>query len=176
MGQEMIFELKQMLVKFFSENISRVKKQKSFALSIVIFLLLITYVLSINITSLFPSLGVDRKVLSTLTFSPGSDLPTYQVLKVKLKNKIMVEIYKIINEYNYEFVSQIDTGTKYEGYFLLGGNATNLAYINIDDDPMSEIIVPGFDNGLMAHLNVIKYDNTSGSFTLINQKISLENP
>lgn len=172
----MISELKLMLIKFLKDNILRIKAHKKVTASAVIFLLLITYVLSINSAVLFPSLQVDRKVLSTLVFSPTASSPAYQILKVKIRNKIMVEIYKIINEYNYEFVSQIDTGTKYEGYFLLGGSATNLAYINIDDDPMSEIIVPGFDNGLMAHLNVIKFDNSTESFTLVNQKISLENP
>lgn len=102
---------------------------------------------------------------------PENNAQRYQVLKVKNNNKIMVEIYKIINEYNFQFISRIDTGSKYEGYFLLGGNATNLAYINIDDDPENEIIVPGFDNNLSAHLNVIKFDSNTQSFTLINQKI-----
>lgn len=88
----------------------------------------------------------------------------------------MVEIYKIINPSTFELVSQIDTGSKYEGYFLLGGNATNLAYINIDDDPIQEIIVPGFDSNLTAHLNVIKFDTNEKSFSLINQRITLENP
>lgn len=88
----------------------------------------------------------------------------------------MVEIYKIINSSTFEPVSQIDTGSKYEGYFLLGGNATNLAYINIDDDPIQEIIVPGFDSNLTAHLNVIKFDTNEKSFSLINQRITLENP
>jgi len=172
----MISELKQMLIKFLNDNILRIKAHKGAALSALIFMLLLIYVLSINTAQLFPSLEIDRKVLSTLVFSPDSQSPSYQILKVKIRNKIMVEIYKIINEYNYEMVSQIDTGTKYEGYFLLGGNATNLAYINIDDDPMNEIIVPGFDNGLMAHLNVIKFDSDAGSFTLVNQKINPEIP
>lgn len=172
----MISELKQMLIKFLNDNALRIKAHKGAALSAFIFVLLIVYILSINTAKLFPSLEVDRKVLSTLVFSPSTEAPSYQVLKVKIRNKIMLEIYKIINEYNYELVSQIDTGTKYEGYFLLGGSATNLAYINIDDDPMNEIIVPGFDNGLMAHLNVIKFDSTSGSFTLVNQKVSAEIP
>ena len=119
---------------------------------------------------MFPSLSIDRKVLSTLIYSPITKSDQYQILKVKIKDSIIVEIYKIFDEFNYQLVSRIDTGSKYEGYFLLGGNATNLAYINIDDDHENEIIVPGFDSNLTAHLNVIKFDNSTDTFTLINQK------
>jgi hypothetical protein len=135
------------------------------------FLALAIYILSLNTSILFPSLQFNRKVLSSLMYSPNNQADRYQIFKVKNNDKIIVEIYKIINEYNSEFISRIDTGSKYEGYFLLGGNATNLAYINIDDDPGQEIIVPGFDNNLVAHLNVIKFDNATKNFTLINQKI-----
>lgn len=134
------------------------------------FLILAVYILNLNTARLFPSLQFSRKVLSSIIFSPDNNSTQYQVMKIKNKNKISVEIYRIINEFNFELISQIDTGSKYEGYFLLGGNATNLAYINIDDEPTQEIIVPGFDNNLSAHLNVIKFDSNAKTFTLINQK------
>ncbi|MES2768501.1 MAG: hypothetical protein V4596_05080 [Bdellovibrionota bacterium] len=163
------------LLKMLKTNILKLTAYKKTFFFIVGFLILAVYILSLNSALIFPSLQLDRKVLSILVFTPDTNSEPYQIMKVKISNKIMVEIYKIINQYNYELVSQIDTGSKYEGYFLLGGNATNLAYINIDDDPMSEIIVPGFDNNLSAHLNVIKFDSNTKSFTLVNQKISLEN-
>lgn len=164
------------LLNMAKTNILKLKAYKKTLVFIAAFLILAVYVLSLNSALIFPSLQLDRKVLSTLIFTPDSKSEPYQIMKVKIRNKIMVEIYKIINQYNYEFVSQIDTGSKYEGYFLLGGSATNLAYINIDDDPTNEIIVPGFDNNLSAHLNVIKFDSSTQSFTLVNQKVSLENP
>ena len=157
-------------------NFLKLRSYKKTLILIFGFLAIAVYVLSLNSALLFPSLELDRKVLSTLVFSPDMKSEPYQILKVKIKNQIKVEIYKIVNKYNYELVSQIDTGSKYEGYFLLGGSATNLAYINIDDDPASEIIVPGFDNNLSAHLNVIKFDSETRTFSLVNQNLSLENP
>lgn len=151
------------------------KTYKNLLISSLIFLLLAIYILNQDTGLLFPSLSFERKILSSIVFSPEDSNEKYQVLKIKNKDKILVEIYKVIDQYNYFFVSQIDTGSKYEGYFLLGGNATNLAYINIDDDPVNEIIVPGFDNNLTAHLNVIKFDSSTKTFTLVNQRISLEN-
>lgn len=155
--------------------IQKLKTYKNYFLGFLGILILGTCILSLNTASIFPQLNQDRRVLSTLFFSPESNSSRYQVLKVKIKEKVIVEIYKIINEYNFQLVSQIDTGSKYDGYFLLGGSATNLAYINIDDDSANEIIVPGFDNNLTAHLNVIKFDSTKEDFTLLNQSFSLEN-
>ena len=153
-----------------SKSKTKLKKYLSLLVSASTILLICVYFLTLNTQSLFPSLVYNREVLSQIVFSPDQ-LSKYQIIKVKIDNKIIVEIYKILNEYNFEFVSRIDTGSKYEGYFLLGGNATNLAYINIDDEPMKEIIVPGFDNNLTANLNVIKFDSDNKTFTLINQKI-----
>ncbi len=146
------------------------KLYKKLLIAIGCFTLVAISFLAVDPLELFPSMGVDRKVLSTLIYSPNSGSSQYQVLKVKLRDSIVIEIYKIFDQFNYQLVSRIDTGNKYEGYFLLGGNATNLAYINIDDDPENEIIVPSFDANLAAHLNVIKFDSNTNTFTLINQK------
>jgi hypothetical protein len=159
------------MLRWYQEMISFLKAYRKILILALGFLILAVSILSLNTSLLFPSLQFNRKVLSSLIYSPDDQVDRYQILKVKNNDKIIVEIYKIISEYDSQFVSRIDTGSKYEGYFLLGGNATNLAYINIDDDPAKEIIVPGFDSNLIAHLNVIKFDNTSKSFTLINQKI-----
>jgi hypothetical protein len=150
--------------------IAYLKLYKKLLISAVGFLILAVYILSLNSSILFPSLSFNRKVLSSLVFSPEGMTERYQILKVKNNDKIIVEIYKIIDQYNSLFISRIDTGAKYEGYFLLGGNATNLAYINIDDEPTQEIIVPAFDNNLIAHLNVIKFDTSTKSFSIINPK------
>lgn len=141
----------------------------------VSFLALAVYILNIDTDQFFPSLKFNRTVLSSLIYSPSREDGRYNILKIKKNDKIIVEIYKMIDDYNFKYDSQIDTGSKYEGYFLLGGNATNLAHVNIDDDAVSEIIVPGFDNNLTAHLNVIKFDSSTKTFTLVNQRVSLEN-
>lgn len=152
--------------------ISFLKESKKILIFAAGFMAVAAYVLSLNTALIFPSIQNDRKILSSLIYMPDSSGHRYQVMKIKNDNKIVVEIYRIIDQYNFKFISRIDTGNKYEGYFLLGGSATNLAYINIDDDPINEIIVPGFDQNLNAHLNVIKFDSTTESFTLLNQKLA----
>ncbi len=161
------------MISFIKKSI---KAYKNIIVLLFASVVLMVYLLTFNTAQLFPSLENERKVLSYLIYSPEIGAERYQIFKVKNKNKILVEVYKVINESTFEPVSHIDTGSKYEGYFLLGGNATNLAYINIDDDPLHEIIVPGFDSNLAAQLNVIKFDTNTKSFSLVNERISLENP
>ena len=57
-----------------------------------------------------------------------------------------------------------------DGYFTLNGHVTNLAVDDIDNDSRREIIAASFDDNMVAHLNVYRYDAASMSL----QKIATE--
>lgn len=116
----------------------------------------------------------DRKILSSLYFHyPEIHEYGFQVIKFKIHDKVMIDIYKIFPDNRFELLNQIDTKTKFDGYFLLGSNATNLALVDIDDDSRQDIIVPGFDKNLVAYLNVLKYEASTQSFFIVNEIIDL---
>jgi hypothetical protein len=116
----------------------------------------------------FRKITSDRQVLSSVQFELKS-FPNelFQVLKIRERNNIVVEAYSISGNREYTLLSRIDTHNKYDGFFLLGGNATNLAYLGAGRDSDAQILIPGFDQNLVAYLNVIRFDPTSKSFTLL---------
>ncbi|MEO0337188.1 MAG: hypothetical protein AAF202_12400, partial [Pseudomonadota bacterium] len=55
-----------------------------------------------------------------------------------------------------ERLSQLD-GNDAVSHFQ-SGNATQLAVIDVDDDGSFELMAPTFDDQLVAHLNIFKYN------------------
>ncbi len=131
--------------------------------------LLLTIALFMSSRILSPE-SSSRKILSSLYISISPDQnEKLQVLKVLQNHNIFVEIYSLSDQGSFSLISRIDTHNKYDGYFLLGGNATNLAYINPLHFNDFKILVPGFDQNLIAYLNVIEYDPLQKSFTLLTK-------
>ena len=105
------------------------------------------------------------KVIGTL--EPGSD--SYTILKIRQKENIFVEIYKEDPKTEtLQFLQKIDLGQKKEGHFSFKGEATNLIFTNIDDDPKLEVLVPVFDSEMTARLYTIKYNESILQFEISN--------
>jgi len=144
-------------------------QHKKYIFIFVTIAFVMSFILTFDPNTFFKE-GHDRKILSSLIMTPRENPGNvrYQVFKVKSGSTIIVETYSIEQDGSYKLLSQIDTHGKYDGYFLLGGNATNLAYLEATDTSFPQIIAPSFDKNLIAYLNVIRYDPLSKSFTLLS--------
>ena len=153
------------------------QKKPNYILLSSLFLLLTSLSIMIwldPVTKYFKNSKSERKILSSLYFHyPDIHEYGFQVIKFKIHDKVMVDIYKIFPDNRFELLNQLDTKTKFDGYFLLGSNATNLALVDIDEDAIQDIIVPGFDKNLVAYLNVIRYEPTTKNFSILNEIVDL---
>lgn len=103
-----------------------------------------------------------RYVLSTVTGDALGNGANVSVVKVKTPNGIAVEVYK--GEDSLDLIQRIPLNTSRDAYFNLNGEAVNLALDDVDGDGHLEILVPTFDDDLIAHLSVYKFDRDSGKF------------
>jgi len=105
-----------------------------------------------------------RSVVSTVHGDLVGDGSDFTIVKVKTHENLFLEIYQPLANGTTKLVSRIPLADKKDGYFSFNGQATNLAIANVDGDGSSEIIAPSFDQNLVGHLNVFKYDPTSKDF------------
>lgn len=110
-----------------------------------------------------------RVVLSTITGKLTDDGISSKVVKVRNNHKIYIEIYKLY-ESGQELVSKLSIPDVHDGYFHIKGESSNLMLNDVDGDNIPEIIAPSFDQDLVAHLNIFKYDKNSKSFYLMTTK------
>ncbi len=95
--------------------------------------------------------------------TPGG--PKLIILKVKTADTLAIEIFSRENEdSNQKFRRRIVLDENRDAYFNFRGNATNLAFSDIDNDGSLEIIAPTFDQDLVPHLNLYKYDSSRADF------------
>lgn len=108
-----------------------------------------------------PSRVVLAKIEAEVT--PGG--PKLIVLKVKTADTLAIEIFSRENDdSNHKFRRRIVLDENRDAYFNFRGNATNLAFSDIDKDGSLEIIAPTFDQDLVPHLNLFKYDTDRADF------------
>ncbi len=103
-----------------------------------------------------------REILATVTgpFSGKDTLVT--AVKVKTANGIRLEIYDTKNG-QYKLLSKIDIGSQ-DAFFNFAGRVSNLAADDVDGDEIQEILIPMYDEDLVAHLAILKYDKQSQVF------------
>jgi hypothetical protein len=87
-----------------------------------------------------------------------------KVAKVRTRDALFVEVYEPRGEGNMRLLERIELQDKRDGYFNFNGQATNLAIDDIDGDGRPEILAPSFDQNLIGHINVYRYDKTLGAF------------
>jgi hypothetical protein len=111
-------------------------------------------------------LGSDRKVLSRLEEDITHKGQSYTFVKLRFQNDIILEIYdekisprQLLNSFTFENAK--------DGYFQLKGDSTNMGLVDIDNDQILELIVPVFDQNLVARLNVFKFNLDSQKFEKI---------
>jgi hypothetical protein len=99
-----------------------------------------------------------RSVLSSVHGDLLGNGTDYTIVKVKTRDNLFLEIYDSVKNGSSHLVSRIDIADKKDGFFSFNGQATNLALDDIDGDGKLEIIVPSFDQNLVGHLNLYRYN------------------
>ena len=102
-----------------------------------------------------------RSVLSTVhgdLLGDGTDLT---VVKVKTRDSMFLEIYSSLADGRTHLVSKLEMADKKDGYFSFNGQAANLALEDVHGEGRLAIIAPSFDQNLVGHLNIFRYNQSS---------------
>ncbi|MEK6772641.1 MAG: hypothetical protein AABY64_01765 [Bdellovibrionota bacterium] len=106
-----------------------------------------------------------REILATLVTQLTSKEETYTILKIRQKEQLFVEVYKQADPHaESQFVGRINLNDRKDAFFTFRGQATNLAVSDIDQDGVQEILVPAYDQDMIARLNIFKYNLKTNSF------------
>lgn len=149
---------------------------KKWGLGFLIGLFLLVHIIALNDnfkeqiqTAVLPD---KRKLLSTIDafLKDGTKI---KVVKIKTKKGIFLEVYDSSNTHHQPLITRIQVPNKKDGFFFYQGQMTNLALEDLDGDLKVEILVPGFDENLVAHLNIYKFDPQTSSLTLVTNPNAL---
>lgn len=80
----------------------------------------------------------------------------YRVLKILSPEGISIEVYGAGENNQRALVDSFLLPDKRDGFFHVGGQATNLALKDLDSDGRPEIVAPTYDQELKPHLNALK--------------------
>lgn len=108
-----------------------------------------------------------RNVLAKVTGSVGREGPQVTILKIESNGSLSLEIYNNSNE-GQVLLSKIPLSEARDGYFLLKGNATNLAITDVDSDGNLEVVAPTYDDQMVPRLNIFRYNPMTSSFDRVN--------
>lgn len=85
----------------------------------------------------------------------------HHILKIRTNEGLFLEVYGLKSHpkigFQNELLATVKLPDKRDGYFTFGGQVTNLAIDDVDNDQKPEILATSFDNDLVAHLNVYRY-------------------
>jgi hypothetical protein len=86
------------------------------------------------------------------------------IAKVRTRDSLFLEIYEPKDDGSQRLVERIEMPDHKDGYFNFNGQAMNLAIDDIDGDGRLDILAPSFDQNLVGHLNIYRFDQSSGVF------------
>lgn len=107
---------------------------------------------------------VGRDILATAEGDVLNDGSLAKVIKYHSKDGVYVEILKVGADHREIQVDRILLPDKHDGLFNYQGHVTRLAIADIDNDGKLELLAPTFDNQLVPHLNVFRYNPAIGRF------------
>jgi hypothetical protein len=99
-----------------------------------------------------------REVLATAEGDLLGDGTNVKVVKIRNVDGIYVEILKMRPNGDGILIDRILLPDKHDGMFNYQGHVTRLAIADINSDGKMELLVPTFDNQLVPHLNVFRYN------------------
>jgi hypothetical protein len=99
----------------------------------------------------------DRIILSVANADLVGNGTVYRVLKILSHEGISIEVYgAAAGGKQRALVDSFQLPDKRDGHFHVGGQATNLALKDLDNDGHPEIVAPTYDLELKPHLNALK--------------------
>ncbi|MEN0058421.1 MAG: hypothetical protein AAGB31_06270 [Bdellovibrio sp.] len=105
----------------------------------------------------------ERTILAKAHGAISPEGPLITVLKIKNKDALSLEVYSESPE-GLVLMAKLPLFETRDGYFLLQGNATNLAIADVDKDGSMEIVAPTYDEQMVPRLNVFRYNSQTHSF------------
>lgn len=108
--------------------------------------------------------GSNREVLATAEGNLLGDGHSVKVIKYRHREEIWVEILKIEDNGSTTIVDRILLPDKHDGLFNFQGHVTRLAIADVDHDGALELLAPTFDQQLVPHLNVFRYNPSLKKF------------
>ena len=101
---------------------------------------------------------VGNEVLATAEGDLLNDGSVVKVIKYRSDVGIFVEILAIDEKGGTKLIDRILMPDKRDGLFNYQGHVTRLAIADIDNSGQQRLLVPTFDNQLIPHLNVFRYN------------------
>lgn len=108
--------------------------------------------------------GSGREILAAAEGDLLNDSSTVKVIKFRDNQGIWVEILKYSEDGKSTLVDRILLPDKHDGLFNFQGHVTRLAIADIDQDGAMELLAPSFDQQLVPHLNVFRYNRDLKKF------------
>lgn len=108
--------------------------------------------------------GVGREVLATAEGDVLNDSSTAKVIKYRNRDGIWLEVIKDEGDGKSRLVDRLPLPDKHDGLFNFQGHVTRLAIADIDQDGTMELLAPTFDQQLVPHLNVFRYNKDLKKF------------
>jgi len=99
-----------------------------------------------------------REVLATAEGDLLGDGTVTKVIKYRSEDGIFVEVLKMDSAGASTLVDRILLPDKHDGLFNYQGHMTRLAIADVNNDGKMELLAPSFDNQLVPHLNVFRYN------------------
>lgn len=99
-----------------------------------------------------------REILATAEGDLLNDSTQVKVIKYRTNEGIWVEVMKPQASGGSQLIDRILLPDKHDGLFNYQGHVTRLAIADIDQDGTMELLAPTFDQQLVPHLNVFRYN------------------
>lgn len=106
--------------------------------------------------------GYEREIIATVEGNLLNDGKLVKVIKYKGPGTIFLEIMS-----GNELIGRIILPDKHDGLFNLQGRVTKLAIADIDNDGVNELMAPTFDDQLVPHLNIYRYNPANKQFEAV---------
>ena len=114
--------------------------------------------------------GHQREILATAEGDLLGNHTPVKVFKFKQNDVISVEILRVDKFGVQSLVDRLVLPDHHDGLFNFQGRVTRLAIGDIDGDGQLELIAPTFDNQLVPHLNVFRYNPAVTRFEPVQGK------
>lgn len=101
---------------------------------------------------------VGREILATADGDLLNEGVPAKVIKYRNKDGIFVDVMRMEPDGSTKLVDRIVLPDKHDGLFNFHGQVTRLAIADVDADGKQELLAPTFDNQLVPHLNVFRYN------------------